>query len=51
MDKETLKNYRENHKTAFLVEQYDVLVALIHYQALKLDEEDSDSDESDSSSD
>ncbi len=27
MDKETLKNYRENHKTAFLVEQYDVLVA------------------------
>jgi len=27
MDKETLKNYRENHKTAFLVEQYDVLLA------------------------
>jgi len=27
MDKETLKNYRENHKTAFLVEQYDTLVA------------------------
>ncbi len=26
MDKETLKNYRENHKTAFLVEQYDKLV-------------------------
>jgi len=27
MDEETLKNYRENHKTAFLVEQYDVLAA------------------------
>ncbi|MFC1729767.1 PCRF domain-containing protein [candidate division KSB1 bacterium] len=26
MNEETLKNYRENHKTAFLVEQYDVLV-------------------------
>ncbi len=27
MDKKTLDNYRENHKTAFLVEQYDKLVA------------------------
>lgn len=27
MNEETLKNYRENHKTAFLVEQYDKLVA------------------------
>lgn len=27
MDKEILKKYRENHKTAFLVEQYDKLVA------------------------
>ena len=26
MNEETLKSYRENHKTAFLVEQYDVLV-------------------------
>ncbi|NQV92937.1 PCRF domain-containing protein [Candidatus Kaiserbacteria bacterium] len=30
MDEETLKQYRENHKTAFLVEQYDVLVAREH---------------------
>lgn len=27
MDEETLKQYREDHKTAFLVEQYDVLSA------------------------
>jgi peptide chain release factor 1 len=40
MDEETLKSYRENHKTAFLVEQYDV-VSVREEEALKMSEDSS----------